>query len=223
MTREMIITTSQGDVVIDMPDNKTRIGIRISGGADSSLLAYMMAVYKRDYRPDIDLFPMTVVHPLKTYQAIFAQGALNKITELTGVKFEQLDAYYSEYKEPYDFLDQQRMASEDWHDKRNIHAHVMGETINPPIEAELAEFGFVPNGGRDPSRDNLVNDPNVLKQRIIRNLNKKAIAELYRHFGILEDLFPITRSCEKNTDDFSEHCGRCWFCKERFWGFGRLV
>ena len=217
----MTVTTSQGDVVINIPNDKTRVGLRISGGADSSLLAYMMAIYKRDYRPDILLFPMSVVNPLKPYQAIFAQGALDKITELTGVKFEQLDAYYSEYKEPYDFLAVQKKAYDEWFSKRNLQTHVMGETINPPIEEELAEF---PNTvGRDPTRDNLVTDPNILRHRVIRNCNKKAIAELYRHFGILEDLYPITRSCEMNIHDFSQHCGICWFCKERFWGFGRYV
>lgn len=222
MTKEMTVTTSQGNVIIAVQDNKTRIGMRISGGADSSMLAYMMAIYKRDYRPDISLFPMSVVHPLKAYQAIFAQRALDKITELTGVKFEQLDPYYSEYKEPYNFLEVQRMASEDWQAKRNIHAHVMGETMNPPMEVEQAEFIFG-GGGRDLSRDGLVNDPNMLKTRVFRNIDKKGVAELYRHFGILEDLYPVTRSCEKHTDDFSEHCDYCWFCKERFWGFGRYV
>ena len=24
------------------------------------------------------------------------------------------------------------------------------------------------------------------------------------------------------TDDFSHHCGECWWCKERHWGFGRF-
>jgi len=222
MTTEMKVTISQGDVVINMPKDKTRIGMRISGGADSSMLAYMMAVYKRDYRPDILLFPMTVVHPLKAYQAIFAQKALDKITELTGVGFEPLDAYYPDYEEPYNFVGRQSIASDDWHAKRNIHAHVMGETMNPPLEVEQAEFIFS-GGGRDLSRDGLVNDPDMLKRRVFRNIDKKGVAELYRHFGILEDLFPITRSCEEHTDDFSKHCDICWFCKERFWGFGRYV
>jgi 7-cyano-7-deazaguanine synthase in queuosine biosynthesis len=35
-------------------------------------------------------------------------------------------------------------------------------------------------------------------------------------------IFPITRSCESWTNDFSKHCGECWWCKEREWGFGRL-
>lgn len=53
------------------------------------------------------------------------------------------------------------------------------------------------------------------------NLDKKRIAELYNSLGILDDLFPLTRSREKITDDFSHHCGLCWFCAERFWAFNR--
>jgi len=55
------------------------------------------------------------------------------------------------------------------------------------------------------------------------NVDKKGVHEHYVRLGVLEELFPLTRSCEIHTTDFSEHCGECWFCKERLWGFGRYV
>ena len=54
------------------------------------------------------------------------------------------------------------------------------------------------------------------------NIDKKGVAELYDYFGLMDTLFPLTRSCEDWTDDFSAHCGKCWFCLERLWGFGKL-
>ena len=62
------------------------------------------------------------------------------------------------------------------------------------------------------------------------NIDKQGVKELYEKFGLLDTLYPLTRSCESFTDDFSKHCGEykdeqdvCWFCKERYWGFGRYV
>ena len=91
----MIISTSQGEVVIDINTVGTpprdrivkKVGIRISGGADSAILAYILALYKRDYHPDIELYPITLVSSLKPYQEIFAKNVIKKITELTNKLF----------------------------------------------------------------------------------------------------------------------------------------
>lgn len=52
------------------------------------------------------------------------------------------------------------------------------------------------------------------------NINKQEVAKLYRELEI-EDLYKITRSCESTIID-DRHCGSCWWCKERIWGFGYL-
>jgi tRNA(Ile)-lysidine synthase TilS/MesJ len=93
MNNEMRITTSQGEVVINILDTETNIGLRMSGGADSSILLYLLAIFKRDYRPDINIFPMTVVNPFKPYHEIYSQRVIDKITELTGIKIENLSAF----------------------------------------------------------------------------------------------------------------------------------
>ena len=50
------------------------------------------------------------------------------------------------------------------------------------------------------------------------NLDKRQIAELYKQHNLLDTLFPLTVSCITEIT----HCGECWFCKERIWGFGKL-
>ena len=53
------------------------------------------------------------------------------------------------------------------------------------------------------------------------NHNKKHIARLYKALGVEDTLFPVTRSCENDSYPDS-HCGNCWWCYERKWAFGRL-
>ena len=60
------------------------------------------------------------------------------------------------------------------------------------------------------------------------NEEYKDIKELYDYFGVLDTLYPVKRSFEIRLDNklftgFDNHCGHCWFCLERFWGFGRYV
>ena len=223
----MTVTTSQGDVVIDITTFGTpphlelvkRVGIRISGGADSAILAYMLAVYKRDYKPNMSIHPITCINDRKPYQEVFAKQVLAKITELTGVEF---DEHFVENVDGGRYREDQGIFQESLYKAKKINIHFMGETLNPPIGVEV-DWKFA-GDGRDPTRDEKgqTHVPIVI-YKPFRNIDKKAIAELYQHYGVLDTLFPLTRSCEIHTFDFSNHCGGCWFCLERKWGFGRYV
>lgn len=230
----MIVPTSQGDVVIDItvldkpPHNEVvnRVGIRLSGGADSAILAYMLAVYKQKYRPHIILHPITCVNNNKPYQEIFAKRVIEKITELTGVKFGE---HFVEHIDGSDYTGNQKKFIDELYANRLLDIHFMGETMNPPLGTEEAEQWFFDGGGRDHARDALgdVHIP-VCIYRPLRNINKRGTRELYEYFGVLDTLYPITRSCEMQTDSrffqsFDIHCDRCWFCLERRWGFGQYV
>jgi len=54
------------------------------------------------------------------------------------------------------------------------------------------------------------------------NKDKKDIASIYFDQNLVETLFPVTRSCENDSLSGIQHCGNCWWCKEREWAFGRL-
>lgn len=67
--------------------------------------------------------------------------------------------------------------------------------------------------------DNL--DGYTWSKRPFFNMNKKDIAKMYEDEGLMDTLWPVTRSCESET--MSEgHCGECWWCQERLWAFGKL-
>jgi hypothetical protein len=65
--------------------------------------------------------------------------------------------------------------------------------------------------------------------------DKRFVADEYKNANVMESLFPITYSCEDPDNNHKialeivdgmreySHCGQCWFCAERLYGFGRLV
>ena len=223
----MIFKNSQDDWEINLPNSVKDIGIKISGGADSAIVCYMLAKYVMEERPDITIHPLTAIAQTKPFQQIFADKVLRKVEELTGIEFAQhqykmirsdtIENYISDQEEYFDSLDhlyQERFA---------------GLTANPePDEAPELFDGDNRTPGSygeldiDRSKGATKKDNTT---RPLFNVDKKGVAEHYTTLDVLEEIFPITRSCEQNNVyTFEEHCGDCWFCRERKWGFGgRLV
>lgn len=55
--------------------------------------------------------------------------------------------------------------------------------------------------------------------------DKRTVFNLYKYYGLLDTLYPITWSCENNdqiTKENPEHCGVCYFCLERLYAFGKI-
>jgi hypothetical protein len=60
----------------------------------------------------------------------------------------------------------------------------------------------------------------VAEYQPIRNADKRITMWLANELGVLEDLLPITRSCEggpDETENFTKECMQCWWCLERKW------
>lgn len=218
--------TRQGDVTIDIPDwnnNKKckniNVGMRISGGADSAILAYMLALYVRDFKPHLKIHPITCEHPGKPYQIIFAKRVIEKIEELTGVIFQEHQTLIIPGTGVY--ADEQRVLLDRLYETNSIDCHIMGETLNPPIsEMEKWTDPDMPTERNIPEP---IADLNGKRFRPLRQSHKKSVYDLYCHFGVLDTLFPVTRSCEAYTTNFESHCETCSFCQERLWGFGRFI
>jgi hypothetical protein len=214
----MIINTSQGDVEISLDDNIKSVGIKLSGGADSAMLAYLLAVYKKEQRPDLRIVPMTNVCKVKPYNEMFARSVIDFITADIGVEFQEHLVIRNIDLEG--FLD--------YHDKiieMLYHTGLMDEHF-------MAITSYPPDGGMDMSGSEEISGLERTREikplregrahRPFYNLDKKGVAEIYDQFGLTDRLVPLTRSCEAHTHDFSHHCGTCWWCKERMWAFGRL-
>ena len=208
----------------------------VSGGTDSVLLMYLMMKTIKFYDLDVSYQPLTVRRPRPT-NPLHAAAAIEVIEEMFDVELDHLVFYPPiETEEEQVFADggffaqtAREMAENDLAD-----CILSGITCNPPIEVQKT------------FRDGLSSEEELRSPLIERysehyahktsgpkpfefyqidpiiNLDKSDVARIYKEEGILDTLFPVTRSCE-TTESLHEHCGQCWWCEERMWAFGRLV
>jgi hypothetical protein len=227
-----------------------KIGVRLSGGADSSILYYAICDYFKN-NDEVEIYPLTMDTELKWWYSRGAKQVIDRVSELTGKSPKDWYIHYNphftnrtELQKYEDGINElQRTAVK----KYGLDAIYIGLTINPPINDMKTYFTNNSDGldverimghinGRDMTRDGPT-DPevmtchyenNITVKQIIPfvNLNKKAVKKMYEHYNVMETLYPITYSCEKVLEVKNEpltHCGYCFFCLERKWGFGRIV
>ena len=224
----MIIKNSQQDVNIEEPIHVKKVSLKISGGADSAIVGYMLSKYVAEERPDIKIFPLTTNHPKKPYQGVYASRVINFYKEIFGEHI--FGKHYINTTRRMDtnedYANAQTTNQEKAYKTEKIQRNYSGITSNPPLD--IIDTFRKPNGKliKGPVDDRNGKDFPVYKNyswKHLANIDKKGVAELYETLGVMETLFPLTRSCEEHTMDFSSHCDDCWFCKERFWGFGRYI
>ncbi|CAB5221591.1 hypothetical protein UFOVP247_207 [uncultured Caudovirales phage] len=220
-SHKLVVPTSQGDVVIDPIG--TRVGIKISGGADSAILSYLLGLYKRDVR-DIKLIPITVISSIKPWQDVYAKAVIRFIEENLGIQFEP-HVIPEEHADPSDYEELQRRTTRRLYKEGLIDCHFNGVNLNPDIDLDPAGR-FNRNKDRDPEveRKSEVYGKHGDNFTPFANINKKGIAELYQRYDLMDSLFPITKSCENRASRYLDiHCEiGCWWCLERMWGFGRV-
>jgi hypothetical protein len=223
---EMIVDISQGPVSISAFSNTKKIGITLTGGADSAIMLYMLMVFKKEYRPDLEIVPITPIDSRKPYQEIFAKAVIDYVENKLAIKLNDTNLHLTELldgeRENYQFN------KSVWVNKvktyNGLQETYMSETLNPSYDIE--HDWFFAGAGRDPSRDvvaDLSLSRYVRNHHPFRNINKQGVRELYEYYNVLDELFPLTRSCENITTNFKMHCGFCWACAEREWGFDKLV
>ena len=223
----MLFKNSQDDIIIDIPSKYTKIGIKASGGLDSTILAYMLALYKRDERPDIDIIPVTLIESTKPFQFMYCSMSLQKIEEMVGITF---GTHYFNMVHTHLIGQGQDELVIELYDKKIIECHYYGVTLNPPIDAFPNQDGVDPDRVRLPAGEKYPTVTDGNNWQPFANIDKKGIYELYKSLDVLDVLFQLTHSCEMTHGeytmqlDLSKHCGmdNCWWCQERLWGFGRL-
>lgn len=215
----MRIKNSQQDIIIELSSNIKNVGLKISGGADSAIVGYILSKYVVTERPDIKIVPITV-QQTKKYNIIFAKRIIEFYKKEFGDIF--LD-HYTDISFKTDFCTVQEKLMKHLYERNIINFHFTGLSLNPPagvIESITNYAGLIEPPDR--VRTGTLKPTYGMKHcSPLINIDKKGISELYRDLNLLDTLFPLTRSCSADTDDFSRHCGLCWFCAERFWAFNR--
>jgi len=197
----------------------------VSGGADSALLLYKVLQNNKNHTHVFTYANNTLM--LKNVTA--STAVVNKCVELTGNHRVTHHVIHNEGDKPNGVEPLLNMA-EPLSKKIKLKIVYLGVTKNPPKEvsdnfkyAEWKDTSRDTNGDKD-----IIHQDDVFENIITPwiNLDKKQLAKLYVNEGVIDSLFPITYSCEWYPRDGNnpgmEHCGECWWCEERQWGFGRL-
>ena len=248
----MLIETKQGPIEFTIPKHFNNIGFKVSGGADSAIVGWMLCkTIVEECNSEPVIHPITMDQPGKAYQVKFAKGVIaflklhwpsvtfgEHITGLGSQPITEVNPHMGdEGKANPRYNEDQEDLVKPLLENKDIRCLFNGTTANPsefvgqdkkhqevsmPPERNKRDIPFPVQYSGDPSTwIKTQGTPGEVYSPLI-NQDKKGVADLYRHFGVLDSLFPLTRSCEDWTDDFSDHCGVCWFCLERQWGFGRL-
>lgn len=209
-----MIQINISDVIIDIHDGP--IGISFSGGADSSLLLYILMKHAPG---PIHVFTCSLDSKNRS-TLINAPRVLSKIIDLTG----NYNVYHhfhfvKDGKTIKELFEQQTQFIKN----KTINWLYTGITSNPPFNVQKI---FTEISQENHERHPLIQRPVYHQSYPIHtpftNVNKQIIAKMYTELGIMDSLFTVTRSCESVT--LTEgHCGECWWCQERMWGFNRLT
>lgn len=211
------------------------IGIWMSGGADSTMLCYLLAKKIKDENLDIKIKPFTVQKNHGVFEFLKVAEKIKELLDCHNV-FEEQVVYeapksgwvHSDYQAVYHSKNRENI-------KNNLFQVLYsGITTNPPKEIqEQFKDGILPDceeiraegKEKEKVRYFTVTEDSIeyefFEIKPLFDMNKKAVAQLYKDHELLDTLFPLTRSCESLVMT-SGHCGECWWCEERQWAFGKL-
>ena len=216
------------------------IGVSVSGGVDSALLLYILMSNAKQHIHIYNILEpireLTSDPPFKDVVDACAKltGNSNYTVHQHRVSQQAPDTYFNllntilDSKEvdiiyqgitnfpPHEVWESWGPSQPTWHIETRTD-----KTIKPlfGLKFELAnetDFSTVTNTGEKVEK--LEIDERLYVPFV--NLNKKDIAAMYKELGIVDTLYPRTRSCE--TENYIGHCGQCFWCLERSWAFGYL-
>jgi len=188
-----------------IPENET-IGVLLSGGLDSALLLWVLGKFKKNHY----VILTGIRHDDNFYNKQSAVDVVKWIINNTDISI--IDHEFMTFANREEGRNLRGFYREQVTKNYNITKWVNGKTCNPDID--LGE-------GRDTTRDSRQNQ--IERNNIIQpfaNIDKSQIAKWYKDYNLMDNLYPLTISCESKNPP--RPCGECWWCKEREWAFGKL-
>jgi hypothetical protein len=223
----MEITDSFGQTAtIAVPKHVKKLGISMSGGADSSMLCYLVVKYLMiTDRHDVVIHPVTCNWGVRPWSIGAAKNAVKFIANHTG--FKNFGQHYKFH------ISKEDCTTDDFKEKlfgvntsfmfgNELIDHIFGgKTKNPPKEVMDTFYDKNFQSDRvEPTLENVYKSP--VDTVPFAMVDKRFIIEQYRKEKALFDILlnKITRSCEGDevtTENYTNTCGKCWWCEERAW------
>jgi 7-cyano-7-deazaguanine synthase in queuosine biosynthesis len=185
------------------------IGVSLSGGADSSLLLYILMANVKEH---IHVFTCSSKEKLYS-TSISSVNVIRKCIELTGNNNINHHVHY---------VDKQKIENLFYEDQfKSINILYTAITSNPPKSITDKFSNNLTELDRNPETKKKFYSEKLEFYSPFVNIDKQQIHLMYKELNLLDTLFPVTRSCESKIQR-TEHCGQCWWCEERLWAFGKL-
>jgi len=194
-------------VDIKLPEGKQRIGVMLSGGADSAALLYLLCLERRMDKSSQEIVPFTVARPDGAWDYVkpIVEWVRNKL-ELT---IEQLPDPIKVGDPTVHHSQQGRTGEYEARSKHSIEHIFYGSQAHP--DRVLIELP-----GEYPSRPASVELPGTTCPFAL--VDKRHTLSLYDIFDVWP-LIELTHSCTALTEG---RCGECYNCKEREWALSQL-
>lgn len=216
---------SNQTVELNIPENIKSIGVRVSGGADTAILFYILCKHIKESKREIKVYPIykQCMDRPQTYDVM---RVIQKVKELLDYpEFIQdllmitiPNKSYYEYQECFNYklfemgiIDICYGGTTTNPKDSDFNWRSIKERINLPPRREIFD-GQLPE-----------NVPKKYLEFPFGAVDKKFIAEMYDLHKVREDLLPLTWSCEGSwldTKGFTKPCGSCYWCEEKRWAFG---
>jgi hypothetical protein len=206
-----------------------KIGINLSGGCDSALVMFMTCreLIARD-KLDVVIHPITGVHNKRPTNIWNAEEIVELFREMfPAVEIGEHFVDYYDKDHEKDKTNQHLKHETRLREEGKIEVLFHGRTANPDKdEAEKHNLLYK----REERRDKHGNEREPFHEHHdkpfycpMEFVDKRFVADIYRSFGLMENLFPLTASCVaygEETDYFTKPCKECWWCREKKWAFG---
>ena len=194
------------------PENCKKMGSHMSGGTDSALMTFLMAKFIYDNNlKDVKIVPVHGwdIRRQHSYSPTAVRNILNIIRPLfPTVQIDDLYIYAYNKISGEDKSKYARPVIQLLYKERMVDVFAYGATREPPNQ-DLEKMQIESLGRTAPIRSG---GP-------MGAYTKKYVAELYEKYNLMDNLLPVTVSCIGDLPTGA--CEKCWWCKEKYWAFGR--
>lgn len=223
---EVIYETCDGmSTIIPYSDNWDKVLVQVSGGLDSGLMLFLIVKTLKEKNSKAKVVPISFEVPTKAKNLESARAIISKVKSLLGSELF-LDSLEVHIPIEHCDIDRKDAFFKDTlfkiKQELGISFEFNGNTKNPP-EGIRRDFRDDQDRqfGRD-DRKSIYNAPKSASPHAL--VTKKGIVYLYKKLNILNELAPLTLSCDMDITEIKERnlpvpCGECWWCRERQWGF----
>lgn len=226
----MKITDNFGQTAyLKIPTGVKKIGISMSGGADSSILCYLLAKQIKEQNLDVIIHPISARFEIRPWSYKHACRVVNFIK----YNLECPEIFGHHY---FFGISAEECKSDSEKEKHFNHVvsfmfynelidHLFsGKTKNPSQEVMNTFFDKNPQADRNkPTEKDIYKAPVETVPWAMSD--KRLIMSQYQKHNLINTLLPITRSCEGDeyiTEKFTKECGKCWWCEERKWALQQI-